>query len=118
MPSLELKQEVSRDMCRAVRESDVDDVCATAAKHGLNIEQAWSAPTGQGFKAVAARFTVDAEDVLVVAFRSTFGGDEWLEYPQKYWKRKFMPHDGEKPGTDKKLFAIWSDTLNEVGFVF
>lgn len=118
MPSLELKQEVSRDLCRAVRESDVEDVRATAAKHGLQIEQAWSAPTGQGFKAIAARFMVDAGDILVVAFRSTFGGDEWLEYPQKYWKRKFMPHDGEKPGTDKKLFAIWSDTLNEVSFEF
>lgn len=85
-----------------------------AANHGLKVEQAWQAPSGQGFKAAAARLMVDAENVLVVAFRSTFGNDEWLEYPQKYWKRTFLPRDGEVAGTDLKVFSVWAETLNEV----
>lgn len=114
MPSLGFKRTVCRELCRAVREESFEDLEAGAAKHGLRVEQAWRAPSGQGFKAAAARFTVDGEDVLVVAFRSTFGNDEWLEYPQKYWKRKFLPHDGKERDTDLKVFTVWSETLDEV----
>lgn len=97
-----------------MREATLEELEAGAANHGLKVEQAWHAPSGQGFKAAAARLMVDAEDVLVVAFRSTIGNDEWLEYPQKYWKRTFLPRDGEAAGTDLKVFTVWAETLNEV----
>lgn len=114
MVSPESKQFISRGLCRAVREATLEELQSGAANHGLKVEQAWRASSGEGFKAAAARLMVDAEDILVVAFRSTIGNDEWLEYPQKYWKRTFLPRDGEPAGTDLKVFTVWAETLNEI----
>lgn len=94
---LEYKKAVSRELCWAVKEPTLEALESHAGKHGLTIVQAWRAPRGEGFKAAAARFIVDAEDVLIVAFRATIGNDEWLEYPQKYFKQRLIPHDGESP---------------------
>lgn len=94
--ALEYKKAISRELCWAVKERTLEGLEGHAAKHGLTIVQAWRAPRGGGFKAAAARFVVDAEDVLIVAFRATIGNDEWLEYPQKYFKQRLIPHDGEK----------------------
>lgn len=66
-----------------MKEIELKGLCSKARASGLRVDQAWAAPKGQGFKAVAARFMVDSEEVLVVAFRSTFGSDEWIEYPQR-----------------------------------
>lgn len=93
---LEYKKSISRELCWAVKEPTLEGLESHAAKHGLTIVQAWPAPRGEGFKAAAARFVVDAEDVLIVAFRATIGNDEWLEYPQKYFKQRLIPHDGER----------------------
>lgn len=112
--SLEFKKKISRELCWAVKEPTLERLEAHAAQHGLKLQQAWRAPSGEGFKAAAARLIVQGEDVLIVAFRATFGNDEWLEYPQKYWKRRFIAHDGEPDGTDLKVFGVWSLTLDEV----
>ncbi|CAM9926036.1 unnamed protein product [Ectocarpus sp. 12 AP-2014] len=111
---LDYKKSISRELCWAVKEPTLEGLESHAAKHGLTIVQAWRAPRGEGFKAAAARFVVDAEDVLIVAFRATIGNDEWLEYPQKYFKQRLIPHDGEAPGTNLKVFGLWSLTLDEV----
>ena len=116
--SLEHKKAVCKDMYSAVRKVKLDDLKATVEKHGLRVQQVWRAPKGEGFKCCAARFIVEGEEVLVVAFRSTFGGDEWLEYSDKYFKRRLLPHDGEEPGTDRKVLTIWNETLDEVRDVF
>lgn len=111
---VELKKQASRALCWAVKEPTLEGLEAHASKAELKLEQAWRAPRGEGFKAAAASFIVDGEDVLIVAFRATFGNDEWLEYPQKYWKNRFIAHDGCPPGTDLKVFSVWSFTLDEV----
>lgn len=111
---LEFKRQACRALCWAVKEPTLEGLEAHASRAGLKLQQAWRAPRGEGFKAAAARFIVDSEDVLVVAFRATFGNDEWLEYPQKYWKNRFIPHDGCPPGTNLKVFSVWSLTLDEV----
>lgn len=92
---LEYKRSVTRALCWAVKEPTLESLEDHAARHGLKVVQAWKAPRGEGFKAAAARLVFDGDEVLIVAFRATFGNDEWLEYPQKYWKQRFMPHDGE-----------------------
>lgn len=112
--TLGFKKKISRELCWAVKEPTLERLEAHAAQHGLKLEQAWRAPSGEGFKAAAARLIVQGEDVLIVAFRATFGNDEWLEYPQKYWKKRFIAHDGEPAGTDLKVFGVWSLTLDEV----
>lgn len=109
-----MRRVVCRDMCRAVREVGLESLESYTTKHGLKLEQVWRAPRGEGFKVAAASFTADGEDILVIAFRSTFGNDEWIEYTQKYWKRKFLPQDGAEPDTDLKVFTIWSEALDEV----
>lgn len=81
--NIDLKEKVCRGLCKAVREVEFEGVCSRAEAVGLRVDQTWDAPRGQGFKAIAARLMVDAEEVLVVAFRSTFGNDEWIEYPQR-----------------------------------
>lgn len=92
---LEFKRSITRALCWAVKEPTLEALEDHAARHGLKVVQAWKAPRGEGFKAAAARLIYDGDEVLIVAFRATFGNDEWLEYPQKYWKQRFMPHDGE-----------------------
>lgn len=111
---MEFKKKTSRALTLAVKEPGLEGLAARASNAGLKLEQAWKAPRGEGFKAAAARLILDSEDVLIVAFRATFGNDEWLEYPQKYWKNRFIPHDGCPPGTDLKVFSVWSLTLDEV----
>jgi len=111
---VEYKRSVSRALCSAVREPTLESLEASANKVGLHVVQVWKAPRGEGFKAVAARFIVDAEDVLIVAFRATFGNDEWLEYPQKYWKKRFIAHDGCPERSELRVFGVWSLTLDEV----
>lgn len=81
--NLDTKGKICRSLCSAVKEIELEGLCSKARALGLRVDQAWAAPRGQGFKAVAARFMVDSEEVLVVAFRSTFGSDEWIEYPQR-----------------------------------
>lgn len=114
-PGIEYKRSVSRALCSAVREPTLESLEVSANKVGLHVVQVWKAPRGEGFKAVAARFIVDAEDVLIVAFRATFGNDEWLEYPQRYWKTRFIAHDGCPEGSELRVFGVWSLTLDEVG---
>ncbi|CAM9140898.1 unnamed protein product [Hapterophycus canaliculatus] len=111
---LDYKKTVTRALCWAVKEPTLEALEDHAARHGLRVVQAWKAPRGEGFKAAAARFVFDGDEVLVVAFRATFGNDEWLEYPQKFWKQRFMPHDGEAPDTNLKVFSVWSVTLDEI----
>lgn len=111
---IEYKRSAARALCAAVREPTFESLEANANKVGLHVVQVWKAPRGEGFKAVAARFIVDAEDVLVVAFRATFGNDEWLEYPQKYWKRRFIAHSGCPEDSELRVFGVWSLTLDEV----
>lgn len=82
--NLEFKEKICRELCKAVREEEFEGLCSRVKALGLRVDQAWRAPRGQGFKAVAARFMVDSEEVLVVVFRSTYGNDEWMEYPQRY----------------------------------
>lgn len=114
MTEMEFKERMCRALTSVVREVQHDELCSRAEKLGFKIDQAWRAPNGEGFKAITVSFVVSSENVLVVAFRSTFGNDEWMEYPRKYWKRRFLVHDGEPASSKKRLFALWSLTLDEV----
>lgn len=115
---MDFKERICREVTRLVREVQYERMCSRAEGLGLKLDQAWCAPSGEGFKAVSARLMVESENVLVVAFRSTFGNDEWMEYPNKYWKRRFMVHDGDPADSKRRLFALWSLTLDEVGLKF
>ncbi len=111
---IEHKKTVSRALCSAVMELTFESLEESATKAGLYVVQAWKAPRGEGFKAVAARFIVDGEDVLIVAFRGTRGKEEWLEYPTKWLTERFIAHPGFPEGSELQVFGVFSLALDEV----
>ncbi|CAM9793117.1 unnamed protein product [Scytosiphon promiscuus] len=125
----DFKRQVCRELCVAVTTVGLEALREKAAEHGAEVLQAWNAPKDRGFKAVAARATVDEEDVLIVCFRSTFGLDEWLMYPATLIPPTFLPHAGsrlfpavEGGEVEKKkgrrdargVYRVWEDTINEM----
>lgn len=114
MADLECKRSVCKALWSAVKKKNLEDLESRAASRGLEVVRVWRAPRGDGFKAVAARITVNSKRVLVVAFRSTQGMEEWLEYPEEYLDRPFLPHNEQDPDEDMEVFSVWSDTLDEV----
>lgn len=116
--ALEFKRDVCEDLCKAVRKVNLKGLMEVATRKknldGVRVKQVWRAPDGNGFKAAAIQFTKDAEDILVIAFRNTFGNDEWRQYDQTWGDHKFSPHDGQSPGTDYKVYTVWNSTVDEV----
>lgn len=118
------KRQVCRDMCDAACRVNFEDSKAMAAEYGLQAEQGWHSLHDEGNKAVAIRGVVEGENVLIVAFRSTFGMDEWLEYPKALAPPTFLPHAGfqksqqhEEDGqTDdpQHVFRVWEQAVQEV----
>ncbi|CAM9919599.1 unnamed protein product [Ectocarpus sp. 4 AP-2014] len=117
------KLQVCRDMCDAACRVNFEDSKAMAAEYGLEAKQGWHSLHDEGNKAVAIRGVVEGENVLIVAFRSTFGMDEWLEYPKALAPPTFLPHAGfqksqqhdEDGRTDdpQHVFRVWEQTVEE-----
>lgn len=74
----------------------------------------WPPKNGGGFQALTALLDLDdvGNDILVVAFRGTFGKSEWMEYKSEaFVGDNFRPLDG---GSDRVVWAVWMDTLKRV----
>lgn len=115
MASFEHQKHVCFGLCDAVKATRLGDLRSTAAEHGLELPQAWHAPTpAQGFIVAAERYWNGTEHVLVVAFRGTQGHDEWMEYPKEYVNgTRFMRHEG-MAAEGFEVFSVWPKTLNQV----
>lgn len=113
--SSEQQTHVCRGLCDAVKATSWGDLRSRAAAFDLELEQAWRPSTSaQGFIVAAAWYRNGAKNHLVVAFRSTQGKDEWMEYPKEYFDgTKFMPHEG-KAAEGCEVFSVWANTLNQV----
>lgn len=96
--SLEDNKRITKGLCDAVREADTLEDMQQAIRsggHELEIVQAWQHPNEESFRAMAAKLMVRHEEILVVAFRSTVGVDEWLQYPDTIIEGDpLVPHEG------------------------
>lgn len=115
MTSSEQQTHVCRGLCDAVKVTTWGGLRSRAAAFDLELEQAWRASTSaQGFIVAAARYRNGTDNHLVVAFRSTQGKDEWMEYPKEYSDgTRFTPHEG-KAAEGCEVFSVWTNTLNQV----
>lgn len=115
MSDLDHQNKICKGFCDAVKAKTPGELQSKAKEKGIVLEQRWRAPTdAQGSIVAAGRYQNGAENVLVVAFRSTQGIDEWMEYVTELANgTRFTTHSG-KSAKSHQVFTVMAKTLNQV----